>query len=293
MHARELSTNATGIIEAPAEEQLVFRPSRALPRSPVRDRPSQHCQAECSQEPLKQLSPSRADTTAATSPGVKGLVQRIEAEEIIRCSTSALSPASPISTPPAAMSASVQPSAGAAAPELAAPGRNSVTPPGGNSFLQDGASKGISQRHSQSGTAAASQSVFTPSHVLARSPPKQVATSPKSPQGVSAGQPSPGRSPKQPAKPGVALHKRSPPASADGRTPQRQLSARSKPLEADKKPRAATGTCASPSQELVIRCGVLSSMEFAILCLPANLEHIMTASSWDSASTAALAMPFA
>ena len=254
MHARELPTNATSISEAPAEEQLVFRPSRALPRSPVRDRPSPHCQAECSQEPLKQLSPSRADTAAATAQGVKGLVQRIEAEEIIRCSTSALSPASPVSTPAAAVSASVQPSAGIAAPELASPGRNSVTPPGGDNFLQDGASKGTSRRHSQSSAAAASQSVFTPSHVLARSPPKQLALSPESPQGVSAGQPSPVRSPGQPAKPGTALPKGSSPASVKGISPPRQLSARSGLLGPDKEPQAA---CASPDAQLEIRCSSL------------------------------------
>ena len=272
-HAREPATGATGISEVPAEEQLVFRPSRALPRSPVRDRPSPHCNAECSQEALKQLSPSRADTVAAASLGVKGLVQRIEAEETIRCSTPALSPASPVSTPPTAMSASVQPCAGAAAPELARPGRDSVTPPRGNSFLQDGASKGKSRRHSQPNTAVASQSVFTPSHVLARSPPKQVTTGPKSPQGVSAGQPSPVRSPKQPARPGAALPKGSPPASADERSPQRQLRTRSELLEADKKPQGANGKCASPTVELVIRCGLVQVLHGPCL-LPCRYKAV-------------------
>ena len=254
-HAKAPTTGATGISEVPAEEQHVFRPSRALPRSPVRDRPSPHCHAVCSQEPPKQLSPSRADTAAATSPGVKGLVQRIEAEETTRCKASAFSPASPLSKAPTATSAPIQPCAGTAAQDPVPLGRDSATTPGSSSILHDGTRRGTTRRHSQPSTAAASQSVFTPSHVLARSPPKQVATSPKSPQGVSAGQPSPGRSPKQPARPGAALPKGSPPASADGESPQRQTSARSELLEADKKPQGANGQCASPTVELVIRCG--------------------------------------
>ena len=253
--AMEPIDGATAISEVPAEEQLVFRPSRALPRSPVRDRTSPYCQPECGQEPHKMLSPSRTNTWTATSPGVKGLVERIEAEETIRCKTPALSPASPLSKPPAATCAPVRPRASAAAPDLAPSGQDAATPPGSSSCLHDGASRGTRRRHSQPSTAAASHSVFTPSHVLARSPPKQVAAGPKSPQGVCAGHPSPARSPKQPARPGAALPRGSSPASVDVNSPQRQLSTHSGLLEADKKQQADDCICASSADGLDIRWG--------------------------------------
>ena len=96
---------------------------------------------------------------------------------------------------------------------------------------------------------------------------------PKSPQGVSAGQPSPVRSPKQPARPGAALPKGSPPASADERSPQRQLRTRSELLEADKKPQGANGKCASPTVELVIRCGLVQVLHGPCL-LPCRYKAV-------------------